>query len=211
MAAPSKPGVDWNEIHRLYTQHSQQEMSLNRIAELHGVSRPAIAKRAKRAGWKRPGEKERLPSAPTGLAISCVMPSPETADCIIDWVKDCVPLKHAAGAVGMSEDDLKAWLEVDPDFASRIDVGQHEAHATLIRRVNEAGARGDVKADQWLLERLKETRDEFTPTRQQGTDVGGITVTINVPVPQLVAVGASPIVDITATDAEGDIAALEDK
>ncbi len=194
MAAPSKPGVDWNEIHRLYTQ---EEMSLNRIAELHGVSRPAIAKRAKRAGWMRPGEKEKLPSAPTGLAISCVEPSPETADRIIDWVNDCVPLKLAAGAVGMSVDDLKAWLEADPDFASRIDVGQHEAHATLIRRVNEAGARGDVKADQWLLERLKETRGEFTPTRQQGTDVGGITVTINVPVPQLVEAGASPVIEVT--------------
>ncbi len=210
MAAPSKPGVDWNEIHRLYTQ---EEMSLNRIAELHGVSRPAIAKRAKRAGWKRPGEKERLPSAPNGLAISCVEPSPETADRIIDWVKDCVPLKLAAGAVGMSVEDLKAWLEDDPDFASRIDVGQHEAHATLIRRVNEAGARGDVKADQWLLERLRETRDEFSPTRQQGADIGGITVTINVPVPQLVEAGRSPMVDVTPHSSveEGDIAASEEK
>ena len=201
MGAPPKPGVDWNEIHRLFTQHP--ELSLTRIAKLHDITRPAIAKRAKKHGWKRP---EGAPKSPTkrtkeialaGLAISCIDPTSEVADLIIERVKDCTPIHIAAGAEGISMPDLTAWLDSDPDIAARIDMARHEAIATLIRRVREASDRGDVKASQWLLERVKETREEFAPTRQQASDVGGITVILNIPRP----IPLEPVVvDVSAVE-----------
>ena len=197
--------MDWNEIHRLYTQHP--EMSLTRIAELHDITRPAIAKRAKKHGWKRPEGAPRSPTkrtkeialANTGLAISCVEPSPEVAERIFKRVEGFTPIHIAAGAEGISMPDLTAWLDNDPDLAARLGMARFSAIGTLFETVHKASERGDLKAATWAIERIEETREEFVPSKQQAGEKGGITVILNVPRPTPLE---PVVVDVSAVEVD---------
>ena len=94
----------------------------------------------------------------------------------------------------MHRDTLKAWRDSDPVFGAMVDAARHRAIACKIERIDEAGARGDWKADSWYLERAPETREAFGGSNTQG--FAGVTVILNVPdpkQPQMPVIDATPV------------------
>jgi len=96
----------------------------------------------------------------------------------------------------MRRDTLKAWRDEDPVFGAMVDAARHRAIACKIERIDEAGARGDWKADSWYLERAPETREAFGGANASGFT--GIVVNLNVPDPKPVTM---PVIDATPVSA----------
>jgi len=181
MPANTKP-VDWVAIQRRWRAGE----SARALADEYEVSHTAINKRRAKGGWSR--------SLPAPVNGKTTMPdlgerTKANAQMIIRDVAVGVPLHLATRAVGLTVDDLNAWAVDDPDFGRQIDAAEARGHADRIKTLNDAAARGDWRAAGWVLERHRETREEFgQPGRGQGS---GPTVILNFETP-------APPVDITA-------------
>lgn len=91
--------------------------------------------------------------------------TPELTAKVAELVSRCVPLDDAAAACGLGVSEFRGWMRRGANleqpyrrFAEAVLKAQAEAVAGLAARVHQAG-RHDVRANQWLLERLK--REQF--------------------------------------------------
>ena len=167
--------IDWTDIER----RIRTGESARSLAKEYGISHTAILKRAKKGGWRggaRTSTKAPVvtETEPTGLALGAR--SPENRKLVLGDLKYGIPLGLAARAVGMSEDSLEAWMRAEPVFAQQASAAKARGHADLVKAVVDAAKRGDWRAAMALLERLKETRDEFAAPKK---DSGTVHVTFN--------------------------------
>lgn len=194
--------LPWNEIKNRYCKGE----SANAIAKDYPVSRQAIQKRAKKEGWSSDGWLEAAKRTPTAKAVekpetrreSIIAKlgkrTPETAAELCRLIERGVPHTVAAEAVGMHRDTLRAWRDDDPEFDGLIAAARMRAVSRKIERIDEAGQRGDWKADSWFLERAPETRGEFGGGAAGG--ITGINVILNIPDPKPIEM---PTIEIDAS------------
>ncbi len=115
-------------------------------------------------------------------------------------VGEGTPPNVAAQSVGIHPNTLKTWQAEDPEFAALAAQARAEFLHDKAQTVNRI-SKSDGKLALAILERSPETREHYG-TGYGGGGMGGpaITVTINVPVPQLIEPGHSPIIDITPAE-----------
>ena len=192
MPHPPTPGVDWTAIHAAWLDGKQ---SLAPLARSYGISPQAIRKRAKRDGWPaRPKlERWKAPVAETPTAQAITAPktrrdrqlaafgarSPENAQRILDFLSRGVSEATACKAVGLHRDSLLRWKKDDPEFASLVIIARHEALARKEQRLDEAGERGEWRADLAVLERSPETRADWSDRGGHGSG-GGVHIQLNI-------------------------------
>ena len=123
------------------------------------MSRQAIQKRAKKEGWEQDGWLAQAQQTPTAKAVakpetnsakiiaSLGKRTPENAAELCRLIERGVPHTVAAEAVGMHRDTLKAWRNEDAEFDAMVAAARNQSIARKIKRVDEAGERGDWKAD----------------------------------------------------------------
>ena len=196
--------IPWNDIKDRFIKGE----SATTIAKDYPVSRQAIQKRAKKEGWEKDGWLERAQQTPTAKAVakpktqsarviaSLGKRTPENAAELCRLIERGVPHTVAAEAVGMHRDTLKAWRDDDPEINAMVVAARYQTIARKIERIDEAGQRGDWKADSWYLERAPETRGEFGSSKTKGFD--GVTVIPNVADPNLPEM---PVIDATPVSA----------
>ena len=194
--------IPWNEIRDRFIKGE----SATAIARDYPVSRQAIQKRAKKEGWEQDGWLAQAQQTPTAKAVakpetnsakiiaSLGKRTPENAAELCRLIERGVPHTVAAEAVGMHRDTLKTWRDEDPEVDAMVLAARNRSIARKIERVDEAGERGDWKADSWFLERAPETRAEFGGSKTQGFD--GVTVILNVAdpnLPEMPVIEATPV------------------
>lgn len=169
MSAPPKPGIDWTEIERRYRLGE----SANALAKEFPVTRQAIEKRVRRQGWPRDETAIKLSQSLTTsrmqhpvtqsdrLLARAGKRTPENGAKVLELLRYGVPLATAGRIVGVSDDCLRGWIAEDADFAALVEAARHEAVAKRVVRLDQAGERGDWRADAWFLERAPLSRGEF--------------------------------------------------
>lgn len=192
--------ADWSEVRRLW------ESGLTAYAiekEIGGkVTRQAIAKKAKRDGWRHGGGS----LVPTGG--SQAVPGggntepPEPSELVAHWApavyerlkgleKDSASLRGlqtalnayalggthrmAAAFAGVSEKTWITWREDCPLLADAILEIQAAQASRHLKRIDAAGSRGDWKADEALLKANPHTRDDWKGTEGKQ---GGVKIEI---------------------------------
>ena len=164
-----KRAIDWARIKTLYESGVRPPT----LAKRFPVSKQGIMKRARREGWALPASRDPptgwLPVAratdiaharATGSALG--KRSPETVATVLEHLADGVPEGLSADAAGISRDTLRRWKSADSSFADACQRARGTAAAARIRRLADAGKRGDWKADAYMLERMEGAREEFS-------------------------------------------------
>ncbi|MBO1074247.1 hypothetical protein [Roseomonas marmotae] len=182
MAGVPKAGVNWREIELAWKGGA----SPSKLAKLHNVTRQAIENRRDRHGWERDEAAAALAATETGQRTI----EPQTkadrriiADgkrtlanmqMVLEVLAEGSSVRLAAQRIGMPESTLRAWMKADQDFARMAAAAEAEAGIRAVERVNAAGARGEWKADAWMLERMRATREDFAPVPAGVATVPGI-------------------------------------
>lgn len=206
MPARSKPGVDWTEIERRY-KSGETPYDIAKTYPVK-ITRQSIMERAQRHGWdgngpavaaQVPVPQKRTTTLP---ALTRDTRSAKARELVIDAVMKGGPLRLAAKRAALSDEFLKVWVSDDPGFRQDVERAKAECVLRKIERVDEAGERGDVKADFWFLERDLETRDEFGQAATRGNGGVNIQVVLNIPraeMPEAITVEhtAVPVSDLS--------------
>lgn len=131
-------------------------------------TRQGIEKRAKREGWLKISKDAKeaarnLPSTqnptfPRAPSDELGYKSPENAARILTAFERGATPKIAAGAVGLTLEQLKNWMEKDHQFAMEIMSRAAQNAGDLLSKVQDAE---DLKYLKWLLERDPFSREEF--------------------------------------------------
>lgn len=171
MAGKPKPGVDWASIQIEWEAGG----SPSEIARRYPVTRQAVEARRNRHCWTRDEAAAALVETPTGKRllkpknqhdrklIADGKRSLANMKTILEALSDGASVRLAAQRCGIGEQTLRDWLAADPDFMRLSEAAEAEAGLRAIGRVREAGVRGDWRADAYLLERMKATREDFAP------------------------------------------------
>ena len=106
-----------------------------------------------------------------------------------------MPPTLAAARAGISTETLAAWKRDDGEFGALVEQAHMGSVCRKIGRIDEAGERGDWKADSWYLERNRSTRDDFGGAA--GAGATKIEVIVNVQRATTLAQPEPPVVDIT--------------
>ena len=171
----AKPGINWAEIEARFNNGE----SAYSLANDYDVSRQSITKRASKEGWgivkhkvklarqvikattntTTDSKKERQPTT-----ISVTKPlhvqkfdkdTVETREAILALLRDGNPKVIAAQASGVSYDSFNRWVQRDQHFASLVREAESMAIVSRLSNIQNAGKRGDWKADSWYLERTQ--------------------------------------------------------
>lgn len=127
--------------------------SAHSIAQKEGMpSKQAICVKAKEEGWERVDEvDESLELIPfDGLT--------DRQRFAITKIAEGLPKKHAAALVGVHPTTVSDWIKDNPDFAKAL---QAAIAAKTYRRLQKVEKTEDWRAQSWLLERDKDSRDDF--------------------------------------------------
>jgi hypothetical protein len=198
----NKPGVDWAKI-EIRWKSGEKEAAL---AREYGVSRQAVNQRLKREGWERgdptvnnrqrvniknpwlPLAEEtdtarRLASPETGRDKQLVAFGKRTSEnlsAILRLVEKGVPEGVACHSVGIDPKTLRAWKEDDETVLDLVRSAYARSIARKVERIDEAGDRGDWKADSWYLERSQATRQEYGNTNERNHSSEDIWISIGI-------------------------------
>ncbi|MCZ6775293.1 MAG: hypothetical protein O7D34_02410 [Ignavibacteria bacterium] len=163
---------DWDTIRARYEAGD----NANVISKSYGGSptRHGIRKRAKREGWLSilPDAKQavrNLPSVQEPLfqrAASDELGKRTVGNTrlLLAAFERGAPPKLASGLVGLTQRQLKTWMDEDPQFAMEIMSRTAQAAAEYLRGIGDAA---DWKAWKWLLERNPFSREEFGTQRTE--------------------------------------------
>ena len=207
---PELTDTQWLEIEDLY---SETETPLLTISKRFDVSRAMIRKKAKQRGWRRPvgpytdavkltDTSRRISDPQTSGDHRIIAFGKRTGDNmerILEMVREGTPPNVAAQSVGIHPNTLKLWQSEDAEFAALAAQARADFlhdKAVTVNRISKS----DGKLALNILERSPETREYYGTGHGVGGGMGGssITVTINVPIPQIVEVGQSPVIDVVA-------------
>ena len=170
----TKPGVDWALIEREY----RDGKSCREIARKNpGISHVAIAKRARKHGWKV-GLSPETARQLTALALETpgTLPgsykgSEEKRARILEKLAMGSTLTIAAKAAGIDRNTLTDWRK-NPDFLAACEKAEAAYAERQLGHIENAAERGDWRASSWVLERHPATRDEFgQQIRPQGPTI----------------------------------------
>ena len=133
--------------------------------------------------------------------------TPENMQAAIRAFREGSPASVVAPLMGMHRNTLDNWLDDDVEFAALVAQARADYLHDKAQSVNTA-SKTDGKLALALLERHPDTREQYGNTDGRRSAVpGGISITINVPIPQQVEAGQQPIIDITPeNEATTDIA-----
>ena len=171
----AKPGINWAEIEAKFN-NGQSAYSL---ANDYDVTRQSITKRASKEGWgivkhkvklarqviKATTEtttKDRKERQPTTISVTKPLhvqrfdkDTVETREAILALLRDGNPKVIAAQASGVSVETFNRWIQKDLLFASMVREAESVAVVSRLSNIQNAGKRGDWKADSWYLERTQ--------------------------------------------------------
>lgn len=181
----SAANVDWLAVQRRFEAGETSAQ----IAATVDATRQAIDKRAKRHGWKKPGEAvESSPDIPTtapnwlaiagkGEIVAGTKDTPERRALVLQCLSEAMSLTASAAYAGLDPKTVKAWREADPVF----DAQCREASATWQRAaVAKINTAPDWRASGYLLERHPDTREDWGG-KTGGAGGATINVIVNVP------------------------------
>ena len=202
MPFQDKPGVDWIEIRRMVLEEGTP---LRQLAVRYSVSRQAIHKRAMKEGWIVP-KQVRTPLLESRLIESGTLghvawkATPGVLAAYVKHLSEGMPKRTAAAMVGVARQTIEEWRDKDKNFDAACQAATAHWAKTRIKNINNAGDRGDWRADSWLLERHPETRTDFQGPKAEGGTT--IQVVLNIPLPKLALPGddAKVIEVVTVTD-----------
>ena len=171
----AKPGINWAEIQARFNDGE----SAYSLANHYDVSRQSITKRASKEGWGGIQHKVKLArkivkattQATTNedkerhtTTIATTKPlhvkkfgkdTVEVREAILALLRDGNPKMIAAQASGVSYDSFNRWVQRDQHFASLVREAESVAIVSRLSNIQNAGKRGDWKADSWYLERTQ--------------------------------------------------------
>jgi len=171
----AKPGINWAEIQARFNDGE----SAYSLANDYDVSRQSITKRASKEGWGGVQHKVKLArkvvqattQATTNedkerhtTTIATTKPlhvkkfgkdTIEVREAILALLRDGNPKMIAAQASGVSYDSFNRWVQKDQHFASLVREAESVAVVSRLQNIQNAGKRGDWKADSWYLERTQ--------------------------------------------------------
>ncbi len=187
--------------------------SIASISRQFGVSTAAIRKRARKHGWRRPtgtwheavketSTAQMLSDPPTAHERAVVAQGRRSllkAEKIVDAFSTGASEATVCRLAGIDPKTLHAWWDDDPEFHRLSHAARADFSIRKMQEIDGAGA-ADWRAASYMAERHDATGEQFGQNIRGGGGIGGITVTINVPVPQIVEVGHSPIIDITPVE-----------
>lgn len=128
------------------------------IAKQPGApTRQAIAKHIKKRKLDNQNKGQEVAKR---LPIQLGKNTPETKQIILDKIATGAPHTLAAQAAGICPKTIQNWCKKDSDFAAAVDTARAWHLARMAGYISEAAPR-DWKAAAWILERARETREEF--------------------------------------------------
>jgi transcriptional regulator with XRE-family HTH domain len=153
----SNPGYNestWEAIRAMWMAGS----SASSIAQKDGMpSKQAICVKAKEEGW------EKLDRVDEELELIPFDGLTEQQCFAVRKLADGLPKKHVAALCGIDPTTLSRWLSDNADFAK---AAQAAIAAKTYRRLKKVESTEDWKAQTWLLERDKDSREEFGAPKQ---------------------------------------------
>jgi mannitol/fructose-specific phosphotransferase system IIA component (Ntr-type) len=193
----SKPGVDWRKIE----ERVRAGQSFRNIEEAIGtVTHQAISKRARKEGWT---EEARLEAVAREFKATGKNGSSGIGNkiAIIHALEKGVPLKVAAGAVGVTEQTLLNWRNDDLVFRAECEQAQLKFVQSNLERIDAAAARGDWKAAVWQLSKHPKSKADYAEEKA----VGGpsVQIVLSMPKPgQELEIIEAKAVDVTLEEKE---------
>ena len=171
----AKPGINCAEIEAKFN-NGQSAYS---IANDYDVTRQSITKRASKEGWgvvkhkvklarqvikatTNTTTKDKKERQPTTISVTKPLhvqrfdkDTVETREAILALLRDGNPKVIAAQASGVSVETLNRWIQKDLVFAGMVREAESVAVVSRLSNIQNAGKRGDWKADSWYLERTQ--------------------------------------------------------
>ena len=139
-------------------------------------SKPGIAKRAVKEGWKVPDQgNNQLPIVAAALNIDSRKLTDQLLQTILGLIGIGATEQLACQAAGISQNTFITWKGQDPRLKDAVHRARAGKLCQWIGRIDKAGET-DWKADQALLQASKETRDQFG----KGNIDSKVQVTINI-------------------------------
>ena len=180
-----KPGLDWTALRACW----EAGQSGSSLAKRFNVTRQGIEYRARSEHWQRAARAEGISATATMARIEApkthhdrallaldAKRTPSAMRTILEALANGSTKAMSARLAGISRDSLDGWLEADEGFARLADVASAEFAAGAVKRVKQAGERGEWRADLALLERHPQTRSEWAPNVETPSAAGeGIT------------------------------------
>lgn len=155
--APQSTGYPddvWDAVRAMWMAGS----SANAIAKNEGMpSKQAICVRAKEDGW------ERVDKVDPALELIPFDGLSDKQRFAITKIAEGLPKHMAAALVGVHRTTLSDWISHDPTFATAL---QAAIAAKTYRRLKKVEQTEDWKASTWLLERDKDSREDFGAPKQ---------------------------------------------
>lgn len=115
-----------------------------------------ICRKANNEGW------ERVDSVDESLELIPFAGLSDKQRFAITKIAEGLPKKHAAALAGVHPTTLSDWISQNTDFANAL---QAAIAAKTYRRLQKVEKAEDWKASTWLLERDKDSKDDFAAPR----------------------------------------------
>lgn len=148
------PDDVWDAVRAMWMAGS----SAHSIAQKDGMpSKQAICVRAKDEGW------ERIDAVDPVLELIPFDGLTEQQCFAVRKLAEGLPKKHVAALCGIDPTTVSRWLSDNADFAK---AAQAAIAAKTYRRLQRVEQAEDWKASSWLLERDKDSRDDFSAPKQ---------------------------------------------
>lgn len=154
LAPNAYPDAIWDAVRAMW----EAGESAYNIERKDGMpTRTAICARVKQEGWKKLNEAD---------AEMELIPFDGLSDkqrFAITKIAEGLPKHHAAALAGVHRTTLSDWISHDPKFATAL---QAAIAAKTYRRLRKVEQAEDWKANTWLLERDKDSREDFGAPKQ---------------------------------------------
>lgn len=163
---------DWGAIRDRYESGETSGAISKSLGEY--PTRQGIEKRAKREGWLKISKsaKEAVrnlpsiqnPTFPRAPSEELGKYTVENAQIILSAFECAVSPKIAAGLVGLTQGQLKKWMDRDHQFAMEIRSRAAQIAAEQVKGIWDSD---DWRALKWLLERTPFSREEYGPQQSK--------------------------------------------
>ena len=154
----------WAEARLVY--ETDCGVSQSDLAERLNVTPQAVSKRVNQEGWNKASEDvvdvaKQLPTSQPRQGSALGKRSPENIAKLINAMAVFRNEGLACEGVGIDPKTLYRWKQEDEQLAREIRAARASKLLDCGNTIYDKGARGDVRAAQWVLERSPETREVF--------------------------------------------------
>ena len=170
---------NWAAIKQQYVRGK----SIHQLHKLTGAARSSISARAKSEGWEADRsshcnvlEKVKNTSVIKNGKHRNSKRTPEVLAEIVRFLEAGAPRINAAAAAGIANSTLSNWIKSDDEFKQILEVAEFSGSAKQAERIEQAGQRGDWRADAWLLKHSPRSREDYADANAAGSN--GVSVTL---------------------------------